>query len=206
MRKLISLIFLAVKRCRIYVISVFITYYISCFIGIMMSQNGNEFALSYRDKIVGNAVKTDNASLNYQKGNRFSAAVIDFSENLFFGAVPQTLMGFGIVIPYFSASIQGWVGGIVSVGSDHKSRFTDFKSAFYYFFVLLLQYIPYSLALGAGIKCGVDFYKNNIKSNWSFWKYKIPKTSLMDVAYVYILVVPLFFIASCFEFISTFNM
>ena len=170
-----------------------------------MSQIGNEFALSYRDKIVGKAVKTDNASINYQKGNQFSAAVIDFSENLFFGAVPQTLMGFGIVIPYFSAAFQGWVGGIVSVGSDHKSRFTTFKSAFYYFFVLLLQYIPYSLALGAGIKCGFDFYMNNIKKNWSFWKYKIPKTSLMDVGYVYILVVPLFFIASCFEFISTWN-
>jgi hypothetical protein len=205
MRKIISLICLAVNRCRIYVISVFITYCISCLIGILMSQNGNDFALSYRDKIVGKAVNTDNASINYQKGNRFSAAAIDFSENLFFGAIPQSLMGFGIVVPYFSASIQGWIGGIVSVDSTHKSRFTNFKSTFYYLFVLLLQYIPYSLSLGAGIKCGVDFYTKNIKRGWSFWKYKIQKTSMIDLGLVYILVVPLFFIASCFEFISTWN-
>lgn len=171
-----------------------------------MSQNGNSFALAYGDKMVGRAMETDQASINYQKGNRFSAALIDFGGNLFLGAVPQTLMGLGVVIPYFTVSVQGWIGGIVSVDSEHKSRFKNFKSTFYYFFVLLLQYIPYSLAIGAGIKCGIDFYNNNKKMNsLLIWKYRIPKTSLIDLGLVYILVVPLFFIASCFEFISTWN-
>ena len=170
-----------------------------------MSHLGNDLALTYRDKIVGHAVKTDKASVNYQKGNNFQAAIIDFSENLFLGAVPQTLMGFGIIIPYFIVLKQGWVAGIVSVDSDHKSRFKNFKSTFYYFFVLLLQFIPYSLAIGAGIKCGIDFYINNKMNGWMIWKYKIQKTSLTDLGCVYLPVVPLFFLASCFEFLSSWN-
>jgi hypothetical protein len=205
MRKTIHLIYLALKRCRIYVLTIFITYCISCFVGMIMSHNGNDFALSYRDKIVGNAIKTNKASINYQKGNNFSAAMIDFSGNLFLGAIPQTLIGLSIVIPYFTVSKQGWIGGIVSVDSEHKSRFINFKSSFYYLFVLLLQIIPYSLAIGAGIKCGIDFYNNNKMNSWLVWKYKIQKTSLIDLGCTYIIVVPLFFLASCFEFFSTWN-
>jgi len=170
-----------------------------------MSHNANNFALSYRDKIVGDALKTDKASLNQQKGNNFLAAINDFKGNLLFGAVPQTFLGLGIVVPYFTVSKQGWVGGIVSVNSEHKSRFNNFKSTFYYFFVLLLQFIPYSLAIGAGIKCGIDFYNYNKLNGWNIRKYKIQKNSLIDLGFVYILVVPLFFIASCFEFMSTWN-
>ena len=114
--------------------------------------------------------------------------------------------GFVVVIPYVSTSIQGWIGGIVSIDSDHKTRFKNFKSTFYYFFVLLLQYIPYSLAIGAGVRCGVDFYSLNKPNGWLITKYKVPESSLVDLGFVYILVVPLFFIASCFEFISTWNL
>jgi hypothetical protein len=205
MRNLPGLIYLSIKRCRICILSVFLIYCISCFIGILMVHNGNNYALSYRDKIVGDAVKSDRAMANAQKGNNFSAALIDFSNNLFLGAIPQTLMGFSIVIPYISVSKQGWVGGIVSVDHNHKSRFTGFKPAFYYFLVLLLQLIPYSLAIGAGVKCGIDFYKNNIIHGWAIRKYRIQKTSLIDLGYIYVLVVPLFFIASCFEFMSKWN-
>jgi len=206
MKKKLDLIYSAVKRCKLYVLTIFLTYCISCFIGIIMVHNGNALALSYRDKIVGQAIKTDKAAINYQKGNNFSAALFDFGGNLFLGAVPQTVMGFGIVIPYFSTSVQGWVGGIVSIDSERKSRFDNYKSAFYYLFVLLLQFIAYSLAIGAGIKCGIDFYNNNNKKNsWLIWKYKIQKESLLDLGLVYILVIPIFFIASCFEFLSTWN-
>jgi hypothetical protein len=170
-----------------------------------MVHNGNDFALSYRDKIVGKALKNDKASINHQKGHNFSAALNDFKGNLFFGAIPQTFMGLGILVPYFTVSKQGLIGGIVSVNSGHKSRLKNFKSTFYYFFVLLLQFIPYSLAIGAGIKFGIDFYNHNQIYGWLMWKYKIQKSSLFDLGYVFILVVPLFFIASCFEFMSTWN-
>ena len=66
----------------------------------------------------------------------------------------------------------------------------------------LACFIPPSIAF---FKCGIDFYNNNILNGWSIWKYKIQKTSIIDIGYVYILVIPLFFIASCFEFLSTWN-
>ena len=205
MKKMINLIWTAVKNCKIYVLSVFLTYCVSCLAGILMSHSGNNFALSSRDKIVGQAVKTDKAAINYQEGKKFQAALNDFKGNLLFGAVPQTLLGFGIIVPYFSVLKQGWVGGIVSVDSEHKSRFRNFKSAFYYLFVLLLQFIPYSLAIGAGIKCGIDFYNYNKSKGWMIMKFGIQKKSLIDLGLVYILVIPLFFIASCFEFLSSWN-
>lgn len=205
MREINNPICIAIKRCKFYVLTIFITYWLSCFTGIFMSQMGNHSALSYRDKIVGQAVKNDKAAINYQKGNNFTAAIHDFKGNLLFGAVPQTLMGFSIIIPYFFVIRQGWAGGVVSVDSEHKSRFKDFKSIFYYFFVVLLQFIPYSLAIGAGIKFGIDFYNNNKLNGWLIWNYNIQKSSLVDLGYVYIIVVPLLFIASCFEFLSTWN-
>lgn len=202
---MINTLYLAIKRCRVYALSIFIVYCISCCTGIIMVHSGSNFTLSYRDRIVGRALKSDKASIDYQKGRHFSAAMADFSGNLFFGAVPQTLMGFSIVIPYFTVSVQGWIGGIVSVDDKHHSRLTHFKSAFYYFFALLLQFIPYSLAIGAGIKCGIDFYNYNKINSWVIWKFKIQKSSLVDLARVYIVVIPLFFAASCFEFISAWN-
>lgn len=205
MRIILRLVYLALTQCRIYVLTIFITYCISCFVGIIMVHNGNSFAISYRDKTVGKALTTDKAAINYQKGNNFSAAMHDFKGNLFFGAIPQTLMGLGIVVPYFTVSKQGWIGGIVSVNSEHKSRFKNFKSTFYYFFVLLLQFVPYSLAIGSGIKFGIDFYINNKIHGWLMWNYKIHKSGLLDLGYIYLLVVPLFFLASCFEFMSTWN-
>ena len=171
-----------------------------------MSQTGNNFALIYRDKIVGQSLSTDKASINYLKGNNFSAALYDFKGNLLFGAIPQTLMAFSIVIPFITVAKQGWVGGIVSVDGEHKSRFKNLNSLLYYIIVLLGQLIPYSMAIGAGMKCGIDFYTANRTIGWDIRKFKIPKTSLIDVGYIYILVIPLFFLASCFEFLSSWNM
>jgi len=205
MIKTINLVYLAIKRCKNFILSVFIAYCISCLVGIVMSQNGNNFALSCRDKIVGRAVKTDKASINYQEGNNFLAALNDFKANLLFGAVPQTLMGFGIVIPYFSVLRQGWVGGIVSVNNSHQSRFKNPKTLVYFFIVLLLQFIPFSISIGAGIKCGIDFFKHNSSVSWKFWNYRMPLASLKDLGYILLLSIPLFFIASCFEFLSSWN-
>ena len=70
----------------------------------------------------------------------------------------QTVLGFGIVVPYFSVTYQGWIGGIVSVDNSHQTRSKNFKASAYYLIVLLLQFIPFSLSIGAGIKCGVDWY------------------------------------------------
>ena len=205
MMKLLSLISSSVRRCKIYALTIFSTYCISCITGIAMSHSGNSVALSCRDRIVGNAVKTDEASISYQAGNNFSAAIYDFTGNLFFVAIPQTIMGLTIVIPYFTTAAQGWIGGIVSVDAAHNSRLKHVKSSLYYLLVLLLQFISFSLSIGAGIKCGVDFYNANRLTGWEFRRYRIPKASLIDLGMVYAVAIPLFFLASCFEFFSAWN-
>jgi hypothetical protein len=107
--------------------------------------------------------------------------------------MPQTIAGLSIVIPYFSVAYQGWVGGIVSIKANH-SRFNNWKSTLYYLIVLILQYIPYSLAIGSGIKLGIDTYKLN--KNSKILKYRIDKSGLKDVLLIYIFVIPLFYIFS----------
>ena len=74
----ISKVSAALKRCKLYVLSIFIAYCLSCLTGIIMSHAGNQYAVSSRDNIVGNAMKNDKASINYQHGNNFSAALNDF--------------------------------------------------------------------------------------------------------------------------------
>jgi hypothetical protein len=170
-----------------------------------MSHYGNSFALSQRDKIIQFIVKNDKAALNYQSGNKFTGALYDCGENLFYAAVPQTVMGLGIVFPYFSVAYQGWIGGIVSVNDSRQSRFDNIKSAAYYLIVAFLQFIAFSISIGAGIKCGIDLYKYNSKVSWKIWTYRIPKASLQDVGLVYMATIPLFFVASCFEFLSSWN-
>ncbi len=195
----------ALNRCKAYAASVFLTYCLSCFVGIVMSHFGNSVALSYRDRIVGDALVNGKASINYRSGNNFSAALYDCAGNLFYAAVPQTIIGFGVVFPYFTVAYQGWVGGIVSVDGSHLSRFRRLQSAAYYVIVVLLQFIPFSLTIGAGVKCGVDSFKLNSNVSWRIWEYRFPKASFQDLGYVYLVSIPIFFIASCFEFLSSWN-
>lgn len=170
-----------------------------------MVHYGNNLALSQRDKIVNSAATGDKAAINYQSGNNFTAALYDCADNFFFAAIPQTVMGFSVILPYFTVAYQGWVGGIVSVNNSHQSRFKNPKTLVYFFIVLLLQFIPFSISIGAGIKCGIDFFKHNSSVSWKFWNYRMPLASLKDLGYILLLSIPLFFIASCFEFLSTWN-
>jgi hypothetical protein len=203
MKYLIKSVSAAFFRCKKWVISIFIVYCFSSAIGILMVHLNNQFTLSYRDKIVGNATKNDKASINYNTGNKFKAVLFDFGGNLIIGSGVQTLLGLSIVFPYCTTMYQGWVGGIVSVDNNHNSRLNKPKAAFYYFIVLLLQFIPYSLTIGSGIKAGIETYKANKKRTVS--SYRLDNQSLYDVLRIYIIATPLFFIASCFEFLSTWN-
>ena len=131
--------------------------------------------------------------------------VFDFVGNLFYAAIPQTVAGLGIVLPYFSVAYQGWVGGIVSVDSTHRSRLRGIKPATYYFLVLLLQFIPFSLTIGAGVRSGVELYRHNADISWRFWRYRLPRQSLVDLSCVFAVATPLFAVASAFEFLSPWN-
>ena len=192
--------------CRLYVLSIFLVYVIPSTIGILMVHTGNQFALSQRDKIVGAALRTDKAAMNHHSGDKLTAALYHFGGNVFIAAIPQTVTGLAIAPPYFTVAYQGWVGGIVSVDGSHQSRFTSFKPSANYFIVLLLQIAAFSPSIVAGIKCGVDTYKHSTEVSWRFWKFRIPKESIVAVSHVYLVSLSIFLFASCFEFLSSWNM
>jgi hypothetical protein len=117
--------FQAMKRARFGIVTVALAYVVSVLVGMAMVHSGNRFALGYRDRIVGKAMQSKPSALALQRGNKTTGALLDFTGNLFLGAVPQTISGLGIVPPYYFALFRGWVGGIVSVSDDHRSRLAN---------------------------------------------------------------------------------
>lgn len=194
----------AVSRARTAILSVALTYVLSVAVGMGMVHAGNGLALSYRDKLVARAVRSDPAAIVYRQGNRLRAALLDFGRNLFLGAVPQTVGGLAIALPYPVAAYRGWVGGIVSVDRAHASRLAKRRSAAYYVLVLVLQLVPYSLAGGAGVNLGLTYLRSRSHDRREKWL-GLPKEAVQDVLQIYLLVVPLFLIASLWEFLSPWN-
>ena len=194
----------AIRRARNPLVWVALAYAVGVSAGVVAVHAGNPFALRERDRIVGNAVVHDPASLALARGERVSAALFDFLGNLGRGAVPYTVMGLGVVFPFPFLVYQGWVGGIVSVDGLHASRFGSPREALYYTGVMLLQLIPYSLAAAAGIRLGLAFampkgrYGYPGSDRWL----GLPSDGVRDVLWIYTLVVPLFLLASLTEFLT----
>lgn len=195
----------AVRRCRLFALSIFLTFVLSSGVGIVMAHAGNAFALAQRDKTVRKAVTSDRASIAHRSGNQGAAIVADFSGNLLYAAIPQTVAGLSVILPYFTVARQGWIGGIVSVDRTHRSRLGSARGATYYFLVLLVQFTAFSLSIGAGVRCGVELYRRNADVGWQLSRFRLPGQSFVDVACVYALTAPLFFVASTFEFLSPWN-
>lgn len=195
----------ALRRARFEILTIGLVYLLTVLAGALMVHEGRGLALSYRDKLVARAFGKDRASIMYANGKKLEAALWDFGENLVLGAAPQTITGLTVVSPYAFAAYRGWVGGIVSVDGRHRSRLRAWKSASYYVLTLFLQLIPYSLAGGIGVKLGLTYFKPDpaYKGSRRAWGY--PIEALKDVGRVYALVVPLFLIASLWEFFSTWN-
>ena len=90
----------AIRRARNPLVWVALAYAVGVSAGVVAVHAGNPFALRERDRIVGNAVVHDPASLALARGERVSAALFDFLGNLGRGAVPYTVMGLGVVFPF----------------------------------------------------------------------------------------------------------
>jgi hypothetical protein len=195
----------AIRRARPQIIGVAIIYALSVFVGSVMVHKGNKFALDYRDKLVAKAQSKDPAAIAYNKGNLLKAALFDFGRNLVLGAVPQTVTGLTVISPFAFAAYRGWVGGIVSINRQHKSRLADLKQGLYFLITLTLQLIPYTLAGGIGVKLGMSFFKDYPEYKGQKRWLGYPVEALCDVARVYILIVPLFCIASLWEFLIPWN-
>lgn len=192
----------ALKRARVCILTIGLTYLISVAAGIVMVSSGNKFALSYRDQLVAQASVSDPAARAIGRGEKVRAALLDFSRNLLLGAVPGTISGMGIVPPYPIAAFRGWVGGIVSVDGNRRSRLMERSARNYYLVVLILQLLPYSLTGGAGVYMGLAWYRHWRASGfrWS-WKALLPPGALLDVIWIYTLAIPLFLFASVIEFL-----
>lgn len=196
---------IALRGCAGFALSIFLTYVVSSAVGIFMAHGGSPLALQQRDRVVGKALATDRASIAHRSGEHVTALFHDFAGNLVYAAIPQAVGGLAVVPPYFSVAWQGWVGGIVSVDGSHRSRFRGVKATSYYFLVLLMQFVPFSLSIGAGVRCGVALYRHNAGVGWRLSRYRIPPGCLVDFACVFALAVPLFLAASAFEFLSPWN-
>jgi hypothetical protein len=115
--------------------------------------------------------------------------------------IPNTVAGLGIITSYPLVAYRGWIGGIVSVNDEHQSRLGQPSTAIYYIITLLLQLLPYSLAGGAGVQLGLVFYHQYSDRSVKKWL-GIPKAALLDVVRIYLLIIPLFLVASLWEFLA----
>lgn len=194
----------AIRRSARYSLSIFLTYVVSATVGAVMVHAGSRSALSRRDAIVGRAA-SDRASVEHRAGRRTRAALADAAANFGLAALPQTVAGLTVVLPYLTVARQGWIGGIVSVDGRHASRLRSVRGAAYYLGVLLLQFLAFSLCIGGGVRCGVALYGENRQVGWRFWRYRVARSTLGDLLRVVGASIPLFLLASSFEFLSSWN-
>jgi hypothetical protein len=203
MNEMPRVVLAALRRARAPIVWIGLTYLLSVSVGAGMVHAHNAFALRYRDDLVGSA-QQGNVLRAMNRGLPVRAAMADFTGNLFLGAAPSTVMGLSVVMPFPWVAFRGWVGGIVSVDGEHKSRLRDGHERLYYLGVLLLQLIPYTLAGGAGVRLGMALLFP--KGRWGYagsvrWV-GLPAEGARDVGRIYLLVVPLFLVASLVEFLA----
>ena len=189
----------AVRRTRWHSLTFFVLHLCAVLIGAVMVHRGDAFALERRDAIVGRARATNPATRAFAAGDRPRAALLDAGENLVRGAVPTTVAGAAIVVPYPLAAYRGWVGGVVSVDGQHRSRLREPRRAAYYLITLLLQLVPYSIAAGAGVNIGWAYLRTRGAPEGPTWL-GFPRQPILDAVALYALIVPLFLVASAWEF------
>lgn len=196
-RNIFKLIIRALVRARVAILTVAIAYFVSVSAGTIMVNSGNQFAISYRDSLVSKA-QSGAILVALDKNDRLKAALLDFGGNLL-GASANTVAGLGVIFSYPIIIYRGWVGGIVSIDASHVSRLANPGEAVYYLVTLILQLIPYTLSAGAGVNMGLAFLKPKPWYQREKWL-GIPKEAILDVLRIFIIAVPLFLLASLWEF------
>ena len=190
----------AIDRARVAILSVAVVYVLSVAMGIGMVSVGNTYALDRRDEIVADARSTDTL-VAYRSGDRLRAALLDFAANLGLGGVTSSVLGISVVGAYPVFAYRGWVGGIVSVDAQHRSRLASPDTALYYLVTLVLQLIPYSIAGGVGVRLGIGAWRD-MRGSSRPSVLGLRTDRLRDVALAYVVIVPLFLVASLWEFLA----
>jgi hypothetical protein len=194
----------ALRRARRPIVWMALANGIGIAAGVVLVHAGYGPAIHFRDRLVGRAVQSSGILQAQQRGFPVRAALLDFAGNAGAAAVPTTVMGLSVVLPFPVAVARGFVGGVVSVDGNHHSRLADPREAAYYLIVLTLQVIPYALAGGAGVRLGLGFVLP--KSRWRYagparWL-GLPAEGVRDVGRIYALALPLFLMASLVEFLA----
>lgn len=114
------------------------------------------------------------------------------------------LTGLSVIPPFLLSGYRGWVGGIVSVDDGHISRLRQPNQAIYYFSVVLLQLIPYSLAAGAGLNLGLSYFRPRRDYPGEKWR-GYPKEAIWDFVRIVVLTAPFVAVANLWEFLSPLN-
>lgn len=193
----------ALRNARSGIWTTALTYGVSVFVGFLMVHADNRYALDFRDKLVGKAQRESMILRQFQRGNSVTAAGLDAAGNAVAGLLSM-IAGYGVPAGYAVAAYRGWIGGVVSVDSAHRSRLARPYEAFYYLVTLLLQLIPYSLAGGAGVSMGIGAFAGERRTGYQGprmpWL-RIPYEAIRDAGWIYVMSLPLFAIASLFEFL-----
>ncbi len=195
---------LALKRARFGIGTIALTYAISVLVGLGLVNGGNTFALGYRDRLIAKAWRESVILRNFQKGNALRAAALDAAGNALAGA-GSLVAGYFPPMGYGIAAFRGWIGGVVSVDDAHRSRLNTVREAFYYLTTLILQLIPYSLTGGAGVNLGIAVFSRRGRMLYPGRRMRwllIPYDALGDAGWIYLVSLPLFAIASIFEFVA----
>lgn len=188
------------RRAKFGILTVGIAYVLALGIGFAMVHAGNSFALAYSDRIVSKAVANSSISRALDQGHPVAAAVLDFGANSLAG-LASTLTGYWAPAVYPIAIYRGWVGGIVSVDRKHRSRLRNPSEGRYYLITVLLQLVPYILAGGAGVNLGIARVRPVGDYAGPKW-FGVPKEAFKDTGRIYLLVIPLFALASAYEFLA----
>jgi len=189
----------AIVRARLGVATVAAAYLLGVLAGAIMAHTGNRFALSYRDRMVSQAIKTSPILHADGSGKPLVAAALDTAGNAA-GGIGGVISGYCLPIGYAIAVYRGWIGGIVSVDWRHRSRLAIDNGAAYYVTVMLLQLIPFSLTGGAGINIGLAAFTTLTPYKRTKWSYP-PRRAVLDAAILFAVSLPIFAIASTVEFL-----
>lgn len=190
----------ALGRARLGIVSVGVAYLLSLAAGLAMVHSGSAFALRHGDRLVSQASATSPILRALRNGDRWTAAALDAGGNLV-GAVASTLSGYWAPAVYPVVIYRGWIGGIVGVDRHHRSRLADPAERVYYLLTLFLQLVPYTLAGGAGVTLGIARVRP-VGPYDGARVLGLPVEALRDAARIYLLVIPLFALASSFEFLA----
>lgn len=189
----------AIHRARLGVLLMGCAYAIGLIVGMVSVHIGHPWSLAFRDRIVSKA-QTSSSILRYLNGGHpITAAALDFGGNLL-GATLTAAAGWYAPAPFPLAIYRGWIGGIVSVDGNHRSRFRTMKGGFYYGLVVSLQLLGYTLSGGAGVNLGLARTRSRPEYKGSRLL-GVPVEAFRDAAYIYVLVIPIFAFASALEFL-----